>query len=201
VTGNDVRNNSNHGISWEISAKALFADNVIADNGGDGLRVNDGSGAEIWNNTITGNGRTLNLVQDARRGARLSDPGHDPRQKLPDPTMTWLVGDIRIGNNVLGAPKAGANCVLCVEDYSHERTAAQMRLTVDGNVYYRPDKSPTWLVIWSRGPGDPQVFTTLEAFRKASAQESAGAAPPGPVAEQTNPALPLPASVARLIGS
>ncbi|WP_460366919.1 right-handed parallel beta-helix repeat-containing protein, partial [Actinocorallia lasiicapitis] len=206
VTGNDFSRNTGHGISWEISAKAVFAGNVITGNGGDGLRVNDSNGAEIWNNTITGNGRTVNLVQDGRRAANLSTAGHDPRQKLPDPTMTWLLGDIRLGNNVLGAPKAGPNCVLCVEDYSHERRAEDMKIAADGNLYHRPDGTPAWLVVWSSGPGNPRTFTTLAAFRSATGQEPHGSSPTGPLqppttAQTTATAQPLPSPIASLLGT
>ena len=74
-----------------------------------------------------------------------------------------------------GNARANANCLLCVEDYSHQKTAAQMGITANSNVYQRPTTSqPTWLAVWSRGPGDPAVFTTLAAFKSATGQEGLG---------------------------
>ena len=48
--------------------------------------------------------------------------------------MTWLLGPVTVRNNVIGLPTSSASCVLCVEDYSHQRTAAQMGVTSNGNV-------------------------------------------------------------------
>ena len=44
----------------------VVAGNVVADNGGSGLKVNDTSRVSIWNNTFTGNDREVDIVQDDR---------------------------------------------------------------------------------------------------------------------------------------
>jgi hypothetical protein len=65
--------------------------------------------------------------------------------------------------------------MLCVEDYSHERSATQMNITANGDVYVRADAStPRLLGVWSRGPGDPAVFASLDAFRSSTGQEASG---------------------------
>jgi trimeric autotransporter adhesin len=214
LTGNDIVDNTHHGISLELSAKALVADNVITGNRDDGIRVNDTAGVQIWNNTLSGNTRTINLVQDGRRAANLSTPGHDPRQKLPDPTVTWLLGQIDASNNVLSHVRSGATCLLCAEDYSHERSAAQMQIDVDGNVYTRPDTStPTWVIVWSRGPGNPATYTGVDAFRSATGQEAHGLGFDGATAARSDgtpgasveaqaatAARPLPDTIATALG-
>jgi parallel beta-helix repeat protein len=175
LTGDDVIGNAHHGISLEISAKAIVANNVVNHNGDDGMKINDTANVQIWNNTLTGNGRSLNLTQDLRRASDLSTAGHDPRQQLPDPTMTWLLGNVSVGNNVIADPKPSAGCMLCIEDYSHERSAAQMNITANGDVYVRADAStPRLLAVWSRGAGDPAVFASLDAFRSSTGQEASG---------------------------
>jgi hypothetical protein len=50
-----------------------------------------------------------------------------------------------------------------------------MDVTALGNVYWRSDnRSPKWLVVWSRGSKDPHVFTSLTQFRTTVAQEADG---------------------------
>ena len=115
VVGNDSVANTRNGISFEISSKAFFADNLVADNGTTGLKVDNAESVQIWNNTIAGNrGRPMWLVQDDRVAKDLSNPGHDPRQSLPDPTVTWVLGSIAGKNNIL--TPGGADCLLCLHD-------------------------------------------------------------------------------------
>ncbi len=174
ITGNEMRDNAGHGASLEISAKALFANNLVLDNGGFGVKVNNTSDVAIWNNTFVGNDRSINLVQDTRRPTTATTAGRDKRQPFPDPTMTWLLGPVTVRNNVIATPHSG-NCLLCVEDYSKQRTAEQIGVTADGNVYNRVNAAtPAWLVVWSRGAANPATYTTLSAFRAATSQEAAG---------------------------
>ena len=169
--------NSGDGIFLEISAKAVVGDTVISNNGRDGIRVNNTSYVKIWNNTIVGNARPVNLVQDSRRNTNPRDQAVDPRRPFPDPTMPWTLGPVSVGNNVIGPPGAAANCLLCVEDYSFSKTAEQMRITANGNVYGRTSASaPTWLAVWSRGSVNvnPYVFTSLTQWRATTHQEATG---------------------------
>ncbi|ALO67791.1 hypothetical protein AS189_16520 [Arthrobacter alpinus] len=208
---NDIINNVGHGLITEISSNFVIGDNVITGNTGDGFKLNDTSVVNIWNNTIAGNGRNLNIVQDTRRASNKSVPGHDPRQAFPDSTMTWVNKDIVVRNNILAAGKG--NCLLCVEDYSKALTAEAMSVSAIGNVYARPTKtSPSWTNVWSRGSANPGVYTTLDAFKKSTGQENRsmlieGAAVTSgwkPVSEviasQTAVSVPLPSSMATLLG-
>ena len=93
-----------------------------------------------------------------------------------------------------------------------KRSAAQMDVTEDGNLYVRASAStPSWLVVWSRGQGNPQVFTTLEAFaaatgqgrnsaesRDARATVGTGGAKPRPLPADVAAALGRPAGQAHL---
>ncbi|MFC3298651.1 DUF1565 domain-containing protein [Arthrobacter agilis] len=210
ASGNDVIGNRSHGISVEISARALIANNIVADNQGHGLKVNNTSGVGIWNNAFVDNGRPINVVQDPRRAADPQAPGHDPRQPFPDPSMTWINGPVDIRNNVLTGTTG--NCLLCVEDFSDELSAEAMGVTTAGNVFHRATgSSPDWLVIWSRGAEDPAVFTTLGRFRNATGQakhdmELTGQAIVDPVTYRVTDtvrsavvAQPLPARIAGLL--
>ncbi|MDP3894952.1 right-handed parallel beta-helix repeat-containing protein [Nocardioides sp.] len=171
IANSSMRRNMNHGLSLEISARAVVVDNVIAGNADNGIKVNGTSNVSLWNNTIVGNGRPVNIVQDGRDPTDSDTPGRDPRQPRPDPTMTWVNGPVEVHNNILTASKAG-NCLLCVEDYSERFSGEEMRVRSSGNVYQRRNSSsPSWAVVWSRGPGNPAVFTTVREFRAATGRE------------------------------
>lgn len=206
--------NEGHGLSLEISAKFLVADALVADNDGYGIKVNNTSDVSLWNNTVVGNDRPINIVQDERSADVRSASGHDPRQAFPDPTMSWLNGPVRVHNNIMGQSRGSANCLLCVEDYSGRRTAKQMRVSLSGNVYQRrTSSSPAWMVVWSRGHRDPEVFSTVAAFQAATGWEFAHLELTGEPAVGTawkasddvterssSVALPLPADVAHQLG-
>jgi parallel beta-helix repeat protein len=210
IAGNETRSNTGHGISLEISATAVVVNNIIESNpGGQGIKVNNVSNVKIWNNTFVGNGRSVNLVQDARRYGDGS-PGKDPRYPN-DPAMTWSLGPVMVANNVIANQDTG-NCLLCVEDYSKQRSAEQIGVTADGNVYNRPSAgSPSWVVVWSRGSGNPDVYSTLDAFKSATGQEGSGVLVTGPgvvtdfgvpTGSMPSPSIarPLPSDVAAIAG-
>ncbi|MFB9798467.1 nitrous oxide reductase family maturation protein NosD [Arthrobacter citreus] len=215
LAGNAMTGNASHGVSAEISAKVRLVDNVIADNRNFGVKVNNTSEVEIWNNTFSGNGRQINIVQDKRRASNQSTPGHNPRQPFPDKTMTWINGPVTVRNNIIASTSAAGNCLLCVEDYSREFTAEQLRVTAQGNVYHRVNaQQPSWAVVWSGGKSNASVYTGIAAFRAATGQEKThleltGPSPLAPntfaanrtVQDQAGAvAVPLPASIAGLAG-
>jgi parallel beta-helix repeat protein len=175
ITGNDIRNNTKHGIALEISAKATVANNTVVANGGFGIKVNNTSSVTLSGNTFNANAdRSVNLVQDTRRPTSATTTGRDPRQPFPDPTMTWLLGPVTVKSNIISNQKSGI-CMLCLEDYSHQRSAAQIGVTANSDSYVRPNSSvPKYVAVWSRGAGDPAGFTTLSSFQSTTGQEAAG---------------------------
>lgn len=169
VFGSRLVSNTNHGMSLEISGTGRVADNVIALNGGNGIKINDTDHVEVWNNSLVGNGRSINIVQD-HRDVDLEGSYRD--FSLP---MTLRNEYITVRNNIMASPRSSANCLLCVEDYSNRFSAAQLHVSADANVYQRQSSdAPRWLVVWSRGKGDPAVFTTLQQMQTATGQERQG---------------------------
>ncbi|WP_316314920.1 right-handed parallel beta-helix repeat-containing protein, partial [Clavibacter michiganensis] len=170
VAGNDVLANTGNGVVFELSAQLAFVDNVAAGNGAAGLWIDDSGHAQVWANTFSGNRRDVDIAQGSRRAANLGEAGHDPRQQLPDPTVTWIVTDIQVADNVMQG--STGNALLAVEDHSHERSATQMGITTAGNVYQRDvASSPRWAIVWARGPGDPAVHDTVGAFTAATGND------------------------------
>ncbi|QRQ79991.1 right-handed parallel beta-helix repeat-containing protein [Glutamicibacter protophormiae] len=212
ILNNDMLNNTGHGLSLEISAKSTVANNRIVGNGGNGIKLNNTNDVAIWNNTISGSNRVLNIVQDARRGANKSDAGHDPRQSFPDNTMPWIIKNITVKNNVF-SNTGGGNAIVAVEDYSKQFSAEDMKISLGSNIYNRATgSSPQWSVVWSKGAGNPAVYTTLSAFQKATSQDasstellgtavidSAHNVAPTVTAKNSN-ATALPEAIASLIG-
>ncbi|MGB3827971.1 MAG: cell wall-binding repeat-containing protein [Ornithinimicrobium sp.] len=211
ISNSVIRDNTHHGVSLEISSTMLFVGNVVQGNTGHGIKINNTSDVQVWNNTFADNGRPINIVQDQRRGDDRSVPGRDPRRPFPDPDQPWINGPVRVSNNIIAG--SSGNCLLCVEDYSHEFSAAQMGIRAEGNVYQRDQTAdPRWVAVWSRGKGDPSVYTTLTKFREGAGQEQrslelagseavdAGAAPRSPVTRAVGTvAQPLPAEAAALV--
>jgi parallel beta-helix repeat protein len=214
ISGSTFRENTSDGIFLEISAKAVVVDNYVVGNKRDGIKINNTSNVKIWNNTLVGNGRPLNLVQDSRRNTNRNDPAVDPRVPFPDPEMPWTLGPVTARNNVIADSTAVANCLLCVEDYSHVSSGQQMGISADSDVYNRRNStSPSWIVVWSRGAGDPSVFTSLSQataavgqekkgreFLSASIVDADGTNTPAIDALTADVAEPLPADVAAVAG-
>lgn len=170
ITGNDIMDGIGNGIVIELSATAVIADNIVLRSERDGILISDSGHVDVWNNTLSGNFRSLNIVQGTRRASNLALPGHDSRQMLPDPTVTWVTEDISVSNNVFA--DGNGKCVLCVEDYSHQRSADQMDVRSNGNVFQRTSTTqPTWVVVWSRGIGNPAVYTSLAGFATATGRD------------------------------
>jgi hypothetical protein len=213
VFDSTLADNRAHGLALEISDDARVADTVIAANGGDGMKVNDTSRVSLWNNTVVGNGRPINIVQDDRDASDPDTEGHDPRFPVPAPGMTWINGPVQVHDNILGRGRDDANCLLCVEDYSGRFTAREMGVHASGNVYERATRSaPTWAVVWSRGQGDPAVFSSVRGFARATGQEQrhldlvgrravTGALRAAPAVRRAAPRIaePLPAALARAL--
>jgi hypothetical protein len=213
VRSSSFSRNSAGGLFLEISAKAVVGNSVFVDNGAEGLKINNTSDVQVWNNSFSGNARPLNIVQDARRNTNSGDPAVDFRRPFPDPTMPWTLGPVTVSNNVIGQPRGG-NCLLCVEDYSREMTAEAMGIAANGNLYNRRSPAePTWLAVWSRGAQPPFVFTTLAEWSATTGQERSGREYTGPRVVSASGALtrltagheasiaqPLPTPVAEVLG-
>jgi parallel beta-helix repeat protein len=173
IVSSTMSRNDGHGLFLEISSTFLVAGNTISDNLTDGIKLNDTNHVEVWNNTITNNGRAMLIAQDDRRAADPGQRGRDPKRELDDPVMTWIIDDVTVSNNVFSG--ATGKCLICVEDYSREFTASEMGVDLTGNVYQRQAAdAPGWFIVWSEGAGDPSIYADLAAFRTGTGEERSG---------------------------
>ncbi|WP_137293324.1 right-handed parallel beta-helix repeat-containing protein [Nocardioides dongxiaopingii] len=166
VTRSRFLRNQEHGLRFEISGRAVAAGNLVVDNRVDGINVNNTDHVQLWNNTVTGGARPINIVQDTRD----VDPGGSWR----DPTLplTWRNSPVQVRNNILTGTGATGGCLLCVEDYSRRWSGAEMRISAAGNLYHRSTGSG--LVYWPGARGATLAFASIPAFRAATGQESTG---------------------------
>jgi len=148
VVGNAVVDNTWFGIQLELSSKAVVADNVVT--GGEvGVHLFDANGVDVVNNSIGGFSKMgVKIEQDERRQAT-SGTGQDPRRPKPDPTVTWVTGDITVANNAFGT---GGWFQVYVLDKATHRSADSMGIDIVGNAFnQRVTTSQATLVGWGAG--------------------------------------------------
>ncbi len=170
IINNVIRNNTQTGIFLEISSTAIVANNYLSGNGKFGIMINNTDKVKVYNNTVVGSGRALNMIDDGRRPLN-TNYGHDSRRPLPDPTVSWVLADIEVGNNIFHGGSAD-NAIIAVEEYAATRNAADMRITTDNNaVSQLATGSPRWTNVWARATTNPYVYTKLADFVAAQGQE------------------------------
>lgn len=155
--GNDSLRNTGNGLVFELSERAVIADNLVADNAINGIYIVNAGSASIWNNTAVGNERNIAVTQDARRSK--------------NPTIPWMSKNIVIANNVSAEPEG--TCLVCVDDFSRALVGSQMVTRAEGNFYHRASPTATrWFAIYSRGAAGPsEGFSTLADFTSATGRE------------------------------
>ena len=209
VVNNVIHGNTGRGVFLELSAKAVVADNLIKWNGGEQFIARNSNGIQLWNNTIYGLTKPIQFAMDGRTPAN-SRYATDSRRPFPDPTMTWVMGNSTIGNNVV----QGKQYLLDIEDFTGKRSASALGFKANGNVYSQPKAGvPNWVVVWARANDDPAVFTSVSGFRASAGHESTGFSQVGSSATTSSYDLvssiasrtaaiaqPLPAEVAGKLG-
>ena len=210
VVGNDSQNNRAVQISIEVSAKAVVANNT-AFGGVIGILVYDSSDVKIWNNEIGGTTTFgIQLSQDARRQAEPGNPeGRDPRAPVPDPTVTWIVKNVTVSNNVFGN---GGYFQFYALDKETNRPADSMNIVLNGNLFNKrvnKNVSQPTMVAWGQGDNHTLVrYETPEELKaknsgwsNAQTPDSIAIADMGPFKIQdVSVALPLPSDVAAAAG-
>lgn len=172
ITGSQLIGNRGHGVFLEISARAVIADNHIADNGILGMKINDTSSVEMRNNLVVGNKNAISVLQDQRLNSDASVPGHDERY-LDDPEMTWLGTNITIvGNTLVGV---GDRALIWIEDYSSTRSAKDFGISVENNLFARAENGdPQSIIAWPMTPGDVTLLSSLDDVTRSTGQELSG---------------------------
>ncbi|MGK9146008.1 right-handed parallel beta-helix repeat-containing protein [Plantibacter flavus] len=173
VLGNRVAHNTKHGVMFELSTDILAAGNTVTGNDDAGIKAFSSDRVRLWNNTVLDNWMDIVLSIDGRVATDPDAVGRDPRQAFPDPTLSWAMTDVLVANTVVGEPRQGTGCVVCVTDArSDGRTELGVRLA--GNLYQRADRSaPKSLIVWP-GRAAKEQYADLAEFESARRQPGAG---------------------------
>lgn len=210
MVGNTISNNSWRGIFLELSSKAIVANNVLRDNGGEQLDLRQTDRVKVWNNTFVGSSKAVEFARDSRNQSNTAY-ARDTSRPYPDPEMPWTIGNSTVSNNIL---QSSANYLLSVEDYTHQNSASQLAITANGNVYSQQRAGvPNWVVVWARAGTDPAVYGNVAAFKASTGMErqSLSLIVPTAVNGSDSPAQavlnqvgavsqPLPSDVASVVG-
>ncbi|MEM1334615.1 MAG: right-handed parallel beta-helix repeat-containing protein, partial [Actinomycetota bacterium] len=169
IADNVVVDSMRSGIEVELSWDVVVVDNIVARSGEQGVWVLESSRVDVFNNHLSANERAVWVLDGPRADLR----------------------DVRIGNNVLAGP-ARAGVLLAVDDWTEQRNAADMRVTLDGNRYWAPGS--TALVRWSNWPASLTYASDLGALRsigqEASGVVSNAASNPFAIADVENTPVP-----------
>jgi parallel beta-helix repeat protein len=200
VTGNTIRNNGSNGLEIELSNMFTVADNNISGNGETGFWTFDSGDIDAWNNTLTGNVRSIAFWQDERRNTSST-------------TTPGLSRNINVHNNVV---VMGTDfCPILTQDETNTYTGNQLGVTLDNNVYQRPStSSPSRWACWANGKSGIAAYYDMPSFQSATGQDrtSVGYTGQTPITDSNarmtsstqsgtaNVAAGLPASVASAIG-
>jgi parallel beta-helix repeat protein len=175
VIRNTSRDNSRHGIFFELSTRAVVASNVVTGNGTNGIYVLGSDHVDIYNNTLVDNNRHINIIEDHRT---IEDPtmaGHDSRFPRPQPGLTWDIHDVVVRNNILSGGRA--TTMASVDDTDQQRSGWDMTVSFDHNAYHRASSAtPRWVLAWSNWPSSMLAGTTLAQVRQQTGQEGLGLA-------------------------
>ena len=219
--------NEHYGIFYEISANGIGANLLVKGSPNCGLIVNNTDNMRLWNNTVVDCGgnaqesgvRPFAIYQDNRRpfpaGAIF---GRDTRQgdSYYTTTMTWVIDNIEIYNNVVAQPRSGTQGVFCIDDT--ERSTGDARLLADyhasmnGNVFHWVTQPayPYILPPATLGGANPATYSSHTAFVSGTGLDTNGSqiVPTSPVDGTNNVtsstlhanATGLPSDIAALIG-
>ncbi|MCU1478505.1 MAG: hypothetical protein JWQ64_3198 [Subtercola sp.] len=181
ITDNTSSSNQYTGIQLELGSTAIIANNDLS-NEQFGMQIIDSSNVKIFNNTMGGNTKfDVRIEQDERRQAAAGAVGRDPRQPVPDPTVTWVTKNITVSNNVFGS---GGFWQIYAFDAETNVSADAMALTITGNLFnQRTTNAQPTLVGW--GLGDNTTVTRLDTVAAIQAKN------PAFVNTETSSSLPL----------
>ncbi len=159
IARNLVRNNSRHGIHYEISSNAIIASNIVVANGVSGIAAANSSGLKIYNNTLVDNPIAL-VVQD---DGRVNTDSAEVRLG-----NTWRAGDTEFFNNLV----AGADrFYIWVRDFSGRQDAGTMLTRSDRNgIVLRCGSQTRFVVEWWQRSG-PKRFSSLEQYRSSTGRD------------------------------
>ncbi len=157
---NIARNNSGHGIMYEISGYGIIASNISVGNGYSGIYLSEANNVQVYNNTMVKNRQNIRVIEAKRSNADT---------QIPYETKSNI-----IKNNILSNAGTGGTELYFVHDYSDDNhsNGNLMVSSSDYNAFFRTSSSqPTNLIQWDRGTNDLYA-TSLSAFQSAIGKDA-----------------------------
>jgi parallel beta-helix repeat protein len=149
ISYNRVEQNGRSGIEVELSSDVNVASNVTIENGEAGIWILESQNVQVFNNATYRNVREIYVLEGLRRH----------------------VSNVAIKNNIIGDGRGGSALVV-VEDWTRQRSAAQMGVRVDFNAYWQPRTSPvTSMSRWGEWPTNVSINTTLADHQSSTGQD------------------------------
>ncbi len=189
VVRNLVESNQRSGIEIELSSNTVVAGNTSINNGESGIWILESTQAQVWNNAAFGNQWQIRVEEGPRRD----------------------VQSVKVRNNVVGSTGAGVE-LLHVNDWTEQRSAAQMGVTSNNTLFWAPAGSARTVSLWGRWPSQQAISSSLQAHRASTGQGSGSRVVGGNlpavdagcgdyrVPDGFLGSEPLPASIANLLG-
>ena len=158
IVRNMVRNNSRHGIMYEISAKGMIASNIVARNGWNGIFVLEANDVDIYNNTIVKNKENVRIAE----GSRTSSSS----------TILKKIQDVVVKNNIYSNSSVNDMAFLVVKNGS--RSLSDMGVVLNYNGYHRTSSSaPYYLAVLADGDGHTN-YRSVSGIRNGANREWQG---------------------------
>lgn len=149
IVRNLIEGNRRAGIEIELSSEVNVLSNVSLDNGEAGIWVLESQNVQVLHNASFGNVNGIEVEEGPRREVR----------------------DVRIMNNTLGDPASGTRALLDVNDWTEERSATEMGVTIDYNAYWlAPDQRGDALSRWGQWPDGLVLSNDLSQHQAATGQ-------------------------------
>ncbi|MCP2167766.1 parallel beta-helix repeat (two copies) [Goodfellowiella coeruleoviolacea] len=219
IVRNTARNNTKHGLYYEVSSQGLIASNLAVGNTSTGLKISGANHVRTYNNTFADNGQALLVAEDPRpKAGCTNDANNCPLPADAALGITYDTADVTLVNNIFAAGTATTPLVDTVDGNpvsSGKRPGAAGMIPagqMDNNGYYRARATqPATLVNWVHAADTGySAYASLPAFR-ATGRDTHGSYQetsyfvagdyrlvPGSPAETAGAALP--ADVAAAIG-
>ena len=159
IVNNISRYNSNIGIFFEISHKAIIAANVANNNKLAGIMVSNSSSARVYNNTLVNNGKGLRFKDTKRNNTNAAEVAKG---------ITWVARGNIAKNNILSN---ATSVLLDASNCGSEELSTRMFDSIDYNAYYRKSSRPKNKVVWSTRSNCALGYGSVAAFNSDTKHE------------------------------
>lgn len=149
IVRNLIEGNRRAGVEVELSSDVNVLSNVSIDNGEAGIWILESQNVQVLHNATFGNVNGIEVEEGPRREVR----------------------NVRIMNNAVGDPAPGTRALLDVNDWTGERPADAMGVSVDYNAYwFTPDQRDEHLSRWGQWPDGLVLTDDLTQHQRSTGQ-------------------------------